>query len=533
MTTSLADQLESTRALLGLLDLPETAPLRQDIIALGEAAADPTYRIAVFGPFNYGKSTLLNALLGQKTLPIGLIPTTGAAIAVRYGETLSSQITLTSGQVLTAEGTQLLQDYAVLDEQRQMRSDVAAVTVMCPHPLLKLGVEFLDLPGTNDRDAQEALVRDRLLTADLIVQVLDGRQLMTLGEREQLRDWLGDRGIRTVVFVVNFMNLLEPADQATLQKRLRLVAQSFRADLPPGVSNLYRVDALPALRARLKGDTAAAQTTGLAAFEAAIQQIVSTRVTTEQHWQNRLQALWPGLQQAAVTKQAELQAQLQAIDAKHQERRKLLNRAQSLIQAGFQKAVQGLEDWLVLADLRSRYETELAAAIAQDQFESWSNQSFRPTVEQHRAQLHHWLQEAGKFCLQSEPPRELAIAFPPQLSAPPFSRSLLDEYIKTENIRALLDSPLGDRLRQQTQRFFELPSPKRSTDYQQLCQTLAQNYLMRFSQDALASLENYCQRTQSLFQFPAPTLPQEREAIAAHLQLLTQQLEQTQTQNMG
>ncbi|EAM52207.1 hypothetical protein CwatDRAFT_5335 [Crocosphaera watsonii WH 8501] len=37
-------------------------------------------------PFNYGKSTLLNALLGEKTLPIDLIPTTGAAIYVKYGE---------------------------------------------------------------------------------------------------------------------------------------------------------------------------------------------------------------------------------------------------------------------------------------------------------------------------------------------------------------------------------------------------------------------------------------------------------------
>ena len=42
--------------------------------------------LLAFAPFNYGKSTLLNALLGEKTLPIDLIPTTGAAIYVKYGD---------------------------------------------------------------------------------------------------------------------------------------------------------------------------------------------------------------------------------------------------------------------------------------------------------------------------------------------------------------------------------------------------------------------------------------------------------------
>ena len=97
---------------------------------------------------------------------------------------------------------------------------------------------------------------------------------MTLGERENLRDWLLDRGIKTVIFVANFLNLLEPDEQKQVQNRLLFVAESFRAELPPGFSNLYRVDALPALRARLKGDVAAANSSGLAAFETALQNIV-------------------------------------------------------------------------------------------------------------------------------------------------------------------------------------------------------------------------------------------------------------------
>lgn len=66
-------------------------------------------------------------------------------------------------------------------------------------------------------------MRDQLNRADLVVQVLDARKLMTLGEREHLRDWLIERGIKTVVFVVNFLNLLEPQEQKEVSNRLRFV----------------------------------------------------------------------------------------------------------------------------------------------------------------------------------------------------------------------------------------------------------------------------------------------------------------------
>ena len=119
--------------------------------------------------------------------------------------------------------------------QRLMRDDVLEVEVSFPHPFLKTGVELIDLPGTNDREEQDNLVRDRLLAADLVVNVLDVRKLMTLGEREHLRDWLEYRGISTVVFVANFTNMLEPEEQKEVQHRLRFVAESFRSQLPPGI----------------------------------------------------------------------------------------------------------------------------------------------------------------------------------------------------------------------------------------------------------------------------------------------------------
>lgn len=134
---------------------------------------------------------------------------------------------------------------------------------------------MLDLPGTNDRQAQDHLAKAQLLRADWVIHLLDGRKLITLSEREYLRDGLQERGLSRVIFVVNFLNLLAPEDQKQVFNRMRSVAESFRSHLPPGMSNLYRVDALPALRARLKGDMAAAQSAGLPLLESALQRMVA------------------------------------------------------------------------------------------------------------------------------------------------------------------------------------------------------------------------------------------------------------------
>ena len=396
------------RSTIGLLDLEPDSQLRKDTISICDYFENPTYIIAVFGPFNHGKSTLLNALLGKKTLPIDLIPTTGAAIYVRYGEKLHTKINLTNGTQISEDGTKILKRYAVLDDNRCMRSDVASVEVYCDNPFLKTGVEFLDLPGTNDRERQDALVKDKLLTADLIVQVLDARKLMTLNEREQLRDWLLDRGIKTVVFVVNFVNLLEPEEQQEIYNRLRFIAESFRAELPAGISNLYRFDALPALRARLKGDTSAAQITGLAAFESALQSIVSAQQHDLSIRFPRLRSVVERVWQAAEAKQQDLFEKIEAQKQKKLKKIEIQKKAEKLIKQGLQRSISEFESWLYLPNLLSRYQKELAIALEQDAFEFWQLENIQPEVTKYQQAIDEWVTRGCEF-FEKQNPGQLSI----------------------------------------------------------------------------------------------------------------------------
>ena len=417
--------IQSLRMAVGVLELKDTDDLKRDVLTIGDVgdshnSVTTKLRIAVFGPFNYGKSTLLNALLGEKALPIDLIPTTGAAIRIRYGPDLQTRICLANDQEIVEAGTKILKQYAILDDQRRMRSDVVSVEVSCPHPFLQTGVELLDLPGTNDREAQDVLAKEQLLTADVVIQMLDGRKLMTLGEREHLRDWLLDRGIESVVFVVNFLNLLEPDDQKQVMNRMRFVAESFRSQLPSGISNLYRVDALPALRARLKGDMAAAQTTGLPILESALQSIVQTYQTQGTPPQpQRAIALAIRLQDALNQKIEVVTSEVQSnTQDRVRQRLEIKQRAQKLIIQGFRDSITDTQNWLDLPTLLRHHETEAKAALEQQRFPTWLTQTLKPQWLEHQRQIVAWVHKACEFFNQPRP-AELWFAFPsePELKA--------------------------------------------------------------------------------------------------------------------
>lgn len=440
--------VETLKSTAKSLNLESTSQLYRDVEAISHNLVNSNFRIAVFGPFNHGKSTLLNALLGNKTLPIDLIPTTGAAITVKYGDEVETRITFADGKQIHRSGTDILKEFAILDDDRRMRNDVLSVEVLSPHPFLKTGVEFLDLPGTNDREEQNNLVKEQLLSADLVVQLLDARKLMTLEERENLRDWLLDRGIETVVFVANFLNLLEVEEQKQVQSRLRFVAGSFRSQLPPGFSNLYRVDALPALRARLKGDVAAANTSGLVAFETALQNIAATlKKDVESVSAPRIESIASQMQQSLKTKITPLQNDIREFDDKNKAKNDIKIKAETLIKQGFAQSLSELRNWFNLTNLLKKYQGDAATELANNNFQTWKTNNLKKDFDKLKTDLEKWLEQAYDF-FQQQKPESLLIPFPahPEIEIPPLPNSNSGDagaYAAVGGLGWLLGGPIG------------------------------------------------------------------------------------------
>jgi hypothetical protein len=301
-----------------------------------------------------------------------------------------------------------------------MREDVASVEVFCPYPLLERGVELIDLPETNDMDAQDSLVCSQLLAVDLVIQVLDARKLFTLEEVNHLQEWLIDRGINTVILVVNFTNLLTVEDQKEVMSRARYIASEFRANLPGNISNLYRVDALPALRSRLQGDAAQSHKTGILTFESALHDIVE--ILSQQRNEIRIPRVVAVAKQVKERLQAlkhEINAEVRVFDRDRNAEIERGRQAANQLQKTFDVRVQGLIDWLSPEKFVERYRDECFNALCEDRLVDWLNSTLREALVERCEAADKVIDEAC-YTLDRAKPEEVDISLPdfPEIDFP-------------------------------------------------------------------------------------------------------------------
>ena len=79
----LTESLEQLREYAASLNLENTARSISDII---EKSAGDHFEVAIVGEFKRGKSTLINALLGQEVLPADVLPATATLNRVTYSK---------------------------------------------------------------------------------------------------------------------------------------------------------------------------------------------------------------------------------------------------------------------------------------------------------------------------------------------------------------------------------------------------------------------------------------------------------------
>ena len=183
--------------LLGAVGLLREAASELDAVLerradeLAERLSEGDFRVAVCGGFSNGKSSLINALIGEDLLPVGVLPVTSIATEVRHGAT-AALIELDDGTRRSVAVTELAAWVSEANNPDNAKG-VARVLVETPAPLLEPGVTLVDTPGLesifehNDttamatiRDAEGALV---VLSADAPLTAAERRLLDVVAER--------------------------------------------------------------------------------------------------------------------------------------------------------------------------------------------------------------------------------------------------------------------------------------------------------------------------------------------------------------
>ncbi len=182
--------------------------------------------------------------------------------------------------------------------------------------------------------------------------------------------------------MANFINLLEPKNKNKSKIGYLFVAESFRSELPPGFSNLYRVDALPALRARLKGDISGVHSSGLAAFETALQNLVGILQQNRGSVRSpRVLKIVSQIQPILISKIYTVSSELKSFDDKQNSKIEIKKKAVDLISKGFKTSIFELRDWLSLPKLVAKYQAGCAVAMAENNFKSWQINTLKKDVK--------------------------------------------------------------------------------------------------------------------------------------------------------
>ena len=179
------------------------------------AQLDQLFLLVVAGEFNSGKSSFINALIGERVLPEGVTPTTDRITLLRWAEEA--------------------------DEKA-----VEPFVVHRTHPAEVLReLNVVDTPGTNAVIRRhEELTRDFVPRSDLVLFVTSADRPFTETERvflEHIREWG-----KKVVVVINKIDILESDQERT---EVRDFVRRNIAELLGREPDVFSVSARRALRA--------------------------------------------------------------------------------------------------------------------------------------------------------------------------------------------------------------------------------------------------------------------------------------------
>ena len=211
---ALAEQLDAW--------LPSPSPNEKSLLhrlrELSERVSKGRLQLAVVGQFKRGKSTIINALLGDELLPSGILPVTAIPTFIELGEP-SLAISYADGRTETFaprdadEMQTMLRHFVSETGNPENRLNVGEVRVAWKSDFLRSGITIIDTPGVgstlehNSRAAEAALPE-----VDAALFILSPDPPITKVEAEYLAEVEG-HAARTVI-LLNKCDLIPDHERA-------------------------------------------------------------------------------------------------------------------------------------------------------------------------------------------------------------------------------------------------------------------------------------------------------------------------------
>lgn len=215
-------RLKVVRQAVAWLEAAGTPETREQVRELRERLEEARVTVGIIGQFKRGKTSLVNCWLGEDTLPVGVLPTTGVVTRVRWGPRAHAEVRYQDGRVESVALADVV-CYASEAQNPENRLGVREIALECASASVPEWLEIVDTPGissTFTHATESALAY--LPWIDLCLFVLSPEPPLSIEERAyltQARDYAAK-----VVVVLTKSDSAPPED-------VRAVADFARSEI--------------------------------------------------------------------------------------------------------------------------------------------------------------------------------------------------------------------------------------------------------------------------------------------------------------
>ena len=254
-----------------------------------------TFSVGIMGEFRRGKSTVINALLGQSVVPSDIVPCSATLNYIKWDTNKRAEINFKDGTKKEVSVDEL-SNYVtkITKESQAMAETVESAVVYYPCTFCQNGVQIIDTPGLNDDERMTAISENVIPTLDAIIMVLVPDSPFSQSEAEFVRNKVMASDLGKLIFVVNKIDIVDEDDRPRLLESIKDKIQSSvlekmaliygqdsdefnNAKVKLGDVKIIPVSAKRALKGKINGNNEILEDSGYLEFES----VLATMLTEE------------------------------------------------------------------------------------------------------------------------------------------------------------------------------------------------------------------------------------------------------------
>nr|QNO41721.1 GTPase Der [Methanosarcinales archaeon ANME-2c ERB4]QNO42498.1 GTPase Der [Methanosarcinales archaeon ANME-2c ERB4] len=266
----------------------------QSLAQLNNKVQSEHFKVMVIGEFKRGKSTVINAMLGEEVLPAYAIPCTAVINEIKWGEERRAilhfrdpipeplpkkipeqamdHIQKTGGRdtpPLDIPYEELESYVAIPDPAKKQKESVAEtpyekVELFWPLGLCESGVEIIDSPGLNEDGARAKITNEYIPKVDAVLFVISCIAPVSESEMKVIDRNLHGAGHEDIFFIFNRFDQIRPRER---DRTVSYGQNALRDETSFGTDGIFFISALDALEGRLDKDDSMVEKSGILKLE--------------------------------------------------------------------------------------------------------------------------------------------------------------------------------------------------------------------------------------------------------------------------